>query len=83
MEVFLDALGHCSGGHSSITSLVGGVRNPGMFFLRLVALHEAGGEEFLCQKLRKPPLEGFRWSLVDSRIAAFITADKLPQVTIA
>lgn len=80
VENFLKVLGNLDGGRSSIASLVGGVRNPGMFFLRQVAVHEAGGEEFLRQNLGVPPLNRFRWSLVDNRISAFAAADRLPKV---
>ena len=56
------------------------MRNPGMFFLRQVVLHEGGGEEFLRRQFGCSPVRHFRWSLVDSRIAAFAATDKLPKV---
>lgn len=80
VETFLKIIENLGGGRSSIASLIGGVRNPGMFFLRQVAVHEAGGEEFLRQKLGVPPLNRFRWSLVDYRISSFAAADRLPKV---
>lgn len=53
-----------------------------MFFLRQVVLRqEGGGEEFLRERLRHPPLRSFPWSsLVDSRMSGFSAGSRLPQV---
>lgn len=53
-----------------------------MFFLRQVALEqEGGGEAFLRDQLRRPPLSLFPWAaFIDDRLSAFMAGDRLPQV---